>query len=73
MDSIPLRRFIDRARFEESRLDKIDRKYLGDAILVLVLLVITLGAFIKLENPSVLFAGSLAITFFVTANILMSS
>jgi len=55
------------------RLDKLDRKYLGDAILMLIILVITIGAFVKFQNPSVLFAGSLAITFFVTANILMSS
>ncbi len=54
-------------------MDKIDRKYLGDAILVLIILVVTIGAFIKFQNPSVLFAGSLAITFFVAANILMSS
>ena len=54
-------------------MDKIDRKYLGDAILVLILLAVTIGAFIRFQNPSILFAGSLAITFFVAANILMSS
>ena len=54
-------------------MDKIDRKYLGDAILVLIILVVTIGAFIRFQSPSVLFAGSLAITFFVAANILMSS
>ena len=53
-------------------MDKIDRKYWGDIILILIILLITIGAFVKFQNPSVLFAGSLAITFFVTANILMS-
>ncbi len=53
-------------------MDKIDKKYFGDAILVIVLLLITIGAFIRFPNPSVLFAGSLAITFFVVANILLS-
>ena len=53
-------------------MDKIDKKYLGDAVLILIILLITIGAFVKFQNPSVLFAGSLAITFFVTANILMS-
>ena len=55
------------------KLDKIDRKYLGDAITILIVLLITMGAYMRFQNPSVLFAGSLAITFFVTANILMSS
>ena len=54
-------------------MDKIDRKYSGDVILMLIILVIAIGAFVKFQNPSVLFAGSLAITFFVTANILMSN
>ncbi len=54
-------------------MDKFDRKYLGDAVLVIILLLVTIGAFIKTQNPSVLFAGSLGITFFVAANIVMSS
>ncbi len=54
-------------------MDKISRKYWGDIITMLIILVITIGAFVKFQNPSVLFAGSLAVTFFVTANILMSS
>jgi uncharacterized membrane protein len=54
-------------------LDKIDRKYLGDAITILIILLVTIGAFIRFQNPSVLFAGSLAICFFVAANILMST
>ncbi len=54
-------------------MDKIDRKYLGDAVLVMILLAVTLAAFIRFPNPSVLFAGSLGLTFFVAANIVMSS
>jgi hypothetical protein len=53
-------------------MDKIDKKYLGDAVMVLILLIVTLAAFIKFQNPAVLFAGSLAMTFFVTANIVLS-
>ena len=54
-------------------MDKIDRKYLGDAVLMLIILFVTIGAFVRFQNPSILFAGSLAEVFFVTANILMSS
>jgi len=54
-------------------LDKISRKYWGDIITMLIILVVTIGAFVRFQNPSMLFAGSLAITFYVTANILMSS
>ena len=53
-------------------MDKIDKKYLGDAIFIIALLVVTILAFLKFENPAVLFAGSLALTFFVTADIVMS-
>ncbi len=54
-------------------MDKISRKYWGDIITMLIILVVTIGAFVRFQNPSMLFAGSLAITFYVTANILMSS
>ncbi len=54
-------------------MDKISRKYWGDIITMLIILLVTIGAFVKFQNPSMLFAGSLAITFYVTANILMSS
>ncbi len=40
---------------------------------MLIILILTIGAFVKFQNPSILFAGSLAVTFYVTANILMSS
>ena len=53
-------------------MDKIDKKYLGDVVMVIILLLVTLAAFIKFQNPTVLFAGSLAMTFFVTANIVLS-
>ena len=54
-------------------MDKIDRKYLGDGVLAIILLLITIGAFIRFPNPSVLFAWALALTFFVTADIVLSS
>ena len=54
-------------------MDKISRKYWGDIITMLIILLVTIGAFVKFQNPSILFAGSLAVTFYVTANILMSS
>jgi hypothetical protein len=54
-------------------MDKIDKKYLGDAAIPIIILLVTLAAFIKFENPAVLFAGSLAMTFAVTANIFLSS
>ena len=54
-------------------MDKISRKYFGDLIPMLIILILTIGAFVKFQNPSILFAGSLAVTFYVTANILMSS
>ncbi len=55
-------------------MDKIDKKYFGDAVLTLAILLLTVFAFTWLhDNPSVLFAGALALTFFVTANIVLSS
>jgi hypothetical protein len=54
-------------------LDKISRKYWGDLVPMLIILILTIVAFVKFQNPSILFAGSLAITFYVTANILMST
>ena len=53
-------------------MDKLDKKFLGDLILILAILLITVAAYIRLGNPSVLLAGSLALTFFVAAEIVLS-
>lgn len=54
-------------------MDKIDKKYLGDGLFTVAILLLTVFAYIWLhDNPSVLFAGALAITFFVAANIVLS-
>ena len=55
-------------------MDNIDRKYLGDVLLTLAILLLTVFAYVWLhDNPSVLFAGALGITFFVAADIVLSS
>ena len=53
-------------------MDKLDWKFLGDLILIIAILLITVTAYIRLGNPSVLLAGSLALTFFVAAEIVLS-
>ncbi len=57
----------------EKTIDKTDRKYLGDALLVLALLLVTVFAYVGTHNnPSVLFAGALGLTFFVAANLVLN-
>jgi len=54
-------------------MDKLAKRFVGDIVLILAILVITVAAYIRLgQNPSVLLVGSLAITFFVAADIILS-
>jgi hypothetical protein len=54
-------------------MDKTDKKYLGDALLTLALLLLTIFAYVGTNNnPSVLFAGALGLTFFVAANLVLN-
>ncbi len=53
-------------------MDKIDRNYLTDIVFILFILMITIVAFLRFPNPSVLFAGSLGLTLFVVADIIFS-
>ncbi len=53
--------------------DKLSRKFLGDILFILGILVVTVVAYVRLNNnPSVLLAGSLALTFFVAAEIVLT-
>ncbi len=54
-------------------MDKLGRKFLGDILSVLGILIVTVAAYVRLNNnPSVLLAGSLALTFFVAAEIVLT-
>ena len=54
-----------------SRLDQIDKRLLSDILAVLVILLFTMGAFWRYPVPSVLLAGSLALTVFVAADVVL--
>ncbi len=56
----------------KEKMRKLDRKFLGDIVLILAILLITIAAYVRLGNPSVLLAGSLALTFFVAAEVVLS-
>ncbi len=57
----------------QSIMDKLEKRFLGDIVFILAILLITVAAYIRLNNnPSVLLAGSLALTFFVAAEIVLA-
>ena len=56
----------------QETMNKLDKKFLGDVILILAILLITVVAYVRFNNPAVLLAGSLALTFFVAAEIVLS-
>ena len=53
-------------------MDQIDKRYLTDVVFVLAILLITVLAYARFQNPSVLFAGSLGLTLFVIADIIFN-
>ena len=54
-----------------SRLDQVDKRLLSDILAILVILVFTIAAFWRYPVPGVLLAGSLALTVFVAADIVL--
>ena len=54
-----------------TRLDQIDKKLLSDILAILVILFFTIAAFWRYPVPGVLLAGSLAITVFVAADVVL--
>ncbi len=50
-------------------MDQIDKRYFWDVLFILAILLITILAYARFQNPSILFAGSLGLTFFVIADI----
>ncbi len=54
-----------------SRADQVDMRLLSDILAVLVILVFTIAAFWRYPVPGVLLAGSLALTVFVAADIVL--
>lgn len=54
-----------------SRLDQVDRRLLSDILAVLVILLFTVAAFWRYPVPAVLLAGSLALTVFVAADVVL--
>ena len=57
----------------QSMMDKLEKRFLGDIVFILAILLITVAAYIRFNNnPSVLLAGSLALTFFVAAEIVLA-
>jgi len=55
-----------------SKLDQADKRLLSDILAVLVILLFTIAAFWRYPVPGVLLAGSLAITVFVAADVVLS-
>ena len=54
-----------------SRLDQVDKRMLSDVLAILVILLFTIGAFWRYPVPGVLLAGSLALTVFVAADVVL--
>ena len=54
-----------------TKLDQIDKKLLSDILAILVILLFTVAAFWRYPVPGVLLAGSLAITVFVAADVVL--
>ena len=54
-----------------SKLDQADKRLLSDILAVLVILLFTTAAFLRYPVPGVLLAGSLAITVFVAADVVL--
>jgi hypothetical protein len=54
-----------------SRIDQVDKRLLSDILAVLVILLFTIAAFWRYPVPGVLLAGSLALTVFVAADIVL--
>jgi len=54
-----------------SRLDQVDKRLLSDILAILVILFFTIAAFWRYPVPGVLLAGSLAITVFVAADVVL--
>ena len=52
--------------------DKLNKRLLGDILSILFILFLTTIAYVEFNNPSVLFAGALALTFFVAAEIVLA-
>ena len=54
-----------------SRLDNVDKRMLSDILAIMVILLFTIGAFWRYPVPGVLLAGSLALTVFVAADVVL--
>ncbi len=54
-----------------SRLDQVDKKMVSDILAILVILLFTIAAFWRYPVPGVLLAGSLALTVFVAADVVL--
>ena len=54
-----------------SKLDQADKRLLSDILAVLVIMLFTIAAFWRYPVPGVLLAGSLAITVFVAADVVL--
>ncbi len=54
-----------------SRPDQVDKRLLSDILAILVILVFTIAAFWRYPVPGVLLAGSLALTVFVAADVVL--
>jgi hypothetical protein len=56
---------------DRTKLDQNDKKLLSDILAILVILLFTIAAFWRYPVPGVLLAGSLAITVFVAADVVL--
>jgi hypothetical protein len=59
------------SRKSRAKLDQVDKKLLSDILAILVILFFTIAAFWRYPVPGVLLAGSLAITVFVAADVVL--
>ena len=55
------------------RMDKFAKNFWTEAIIMTLWVLFTTAAYVRYPNPSLLFASALGFTFYVAANIVLSS
>ncbi len=54
-------------------MDKLSKNFWTEAVIMILWILGTAGAYLRYPYPSLLFASSLGLTFYVAANIVLSS
>ncbi|OLD03371.1 hypothetical protein AUG19_02960 [archaeon 13_1_20CM_2_54_9] len=58
---------------DAKKMDKFAKNFWTEVVIMLVWILFTTAAFLRYSNPNLLFASALGFTFYVAANIVLSS